>query len=104
MGRSIDFISTLLKSHSISDDVLRSSAMAKSFFFASWLLFDSIQWLNAMKVTEISPLLVNKNTARLWLLGIISSLLGNLYKIHDNKIQSMLAEKEDQSKVKALKW
>lgn len=85
MGKPLDNLQIILRSNGIKADAERSMVIGKAIGFGGWLSLDMFQWFHGNGIVELSPEwlgFVNRNAPRLWLLGLLSSLSLNLYKIH----------------------
>jgi len=85
VGKPLDHLQIILRSEGIKDEAERTMVIGKAVGFGGWLTLDMFQWLNSSGVIELPPEwmgFVSRNAPRLWLLGLLSSLSLNLYKIH----------------------
>jgi len=85
MGKPVDFALAAVKAvQTEKDPFAQTCTVLKCTGYASWLVIDMMQWLDAHGVVSVpSPALaaLNALSPRLWLLGIASSLVLNLHRV-----------------------
>jgi peroxin-11B len=81
LGKPIEHLNTLVKSLSISDDVLRVLAVGRAASLAIYLFFDMLQWAHGAGLYKFQDVRsIGQKAARFWLIGLALNILAGIYR------------------------
>lgn len=82
-GKFLEHIQSATKAVAIGDPVIRATAIGRQLGYATYLVFDLLQWINGAKIYSFSKdtaEFISKTAARFWLYGLAFSLVSGVYK------------------------
>ncbi|PKI82401.1 Peroxisomal membrane protein PMP27 [Malassezia vespertilionis] len=86
IGKFLEHFQAALKATSISDAVVRFTAIGRQLGYAMYLILDALQWAHGAKAVQFSKETyerISKNAARFWLTGLTFSLISGVYKSYN---------------------
>ncbi|KAI8821191.1 peroxisomal biogenesis factor 11 [Chytriomyces cf. hyalinus JEL632] len=84
-GRQIEFLRAIYKFLEIRDDVVKSTSIAKAVFLSLWLCFDTCQWIHTANIYKFNDIKdIGVKAFKCWLLALVFSFTGDLYKLQMN--------------------
>ncbi|KAI9326717.1 peroxisomal biogenesis factor 11 [Obelidium mucronatum] len=93
-GRQLEFFRGIVKSLSLRDAVVKATTILKSVFMAAWLTFDTCQWIHTAGIHKFNNIKeIGTNAFKCWLLALVFSLTGDIYKLQLNSNKLALEEK-----------
>lgn len=82
LGKPIEHIQAILKSHSIRDDAIRLLVIFKNLSYTVYLFHDMLSWFHSTKIKQFTSIqTIQERAARFWLFGIFFSWLSGIYQL-----------------------
>ncbi|KAJ3022328.1 UNVERIFIED_CONTAM: Peroxisomal membrane protein PMP27 [Siphonaria sp. JEL0065] len=93
-GRQLEFYRGIVKSLALKDSVVKITTILKSIFMAAWLSFDTCQWIHVAGIHKFANIKeVGTNAFKCWLLALVFSLTGDVYKLNMNSRKLAIEER-----------
>ncbi|KAM0751347.1 peroxisomal biogenesis factor 11 [Meredithblackwellia eburnea MCA 4105] len=96
IGKPLEHGQAAIKALDVSDPVLKFTALGRQLGYAGYLYHDMLAWAHTAKVYPFAPETIKKindRAAKLWLTGILFSIVSSIYKLLGLRKKEALARR-----------